>query len=393
MRSTIFTLCLLIGFSAYMSSCKKLDFNYRQFIGEGEITYVGKADSLKMRGGNHRAELSWLLVADPKVTTYKIYWDSRQDSAVGSLTKTDDVDTVRLILEDLEEKVYEFEVFLLDNEGNSSVSSSVIGQVWGDRYRESLVNRVFRTPTVLPGNELEIQWSRVEDALLHSEVRFKDEDNQTVTHIVSRDVSVDTIRGFPAGNSFEVRSAFKPASTSIDTFYTDFETYTTPKINKWWEMDFKTTVSSGTQPDQLSVWISEDFNGIYDLENVESATWLNITDQVTLATNNTQTDAGPISVGTWLMDNKHFYVAFRYDFIPGLGTTQRNWTVRGFEVRSQLTDEVFYNTESAGFKWVTKGPFQDGRLAVSSAWVYTLRGNLNDPDNALTAWLISEKIE
>src|SRR5690606_4651136 len=241
MRSTIFTLCLLIGFSAYMSSCKKLDFNYRQFIGEGEITYVGKADSLKMRGGNHRAELSWLLVADPKVTTYKIYWDSRQD---------------------LEEKVCEFEVFVLDNEGNSSVSSSVIGQVWGDRYRESLVNRVFRTPTVLPGNELEIQWSRVEDALLHSEVRFKDEDNQTVTHIVSRDVSVDTIRGFPAGNSFEVRSAFKPDSTSIDTFYTDFETYTTPKINKWWEMDFKTTVSSGTQPDQLSVWISEDFNGI-----------------------------------------------------------------------------------------------------------------------------------
>src|SRR5690606_16328711 len=98
MRNTILSLCVLIGISAFMSSCKKLDFNYRQFIGDGEITYTGKADSLKVRGGDQRAELSWLLVADPKVTSYKIYWDNRQDSTSGTLVKTDNVDTVKVML-------------------------------------------------------------------------------------------------------------------------------------------------------------------------------------------------------------------------------------------------------------------------------------------------------
>jgi len=375
-----------------MSSCKKLDFNYRQFIGDGEITYTGKADSLKVRGGDQRAELSWLLVADPKVTSYKIYWDNRQDSTSGTLVKTDNVDTVKVMLENLEEKVYEFEIFLLDHEGNSSVASSAVGQVWGDRYRDGLVNRVFRTPRVMPNNELELEWSWAETTLLYSEVKFQDINNKTVTHIVMPDAKFDTIRNFKAGNTFEVRSVFQPDSSAIDTFYSEYVSVETPKIDKWWEMDFTTTVSSGNQPDQFSVWISQDFNGVYDQQNVEAATWINITDQVTLATTNTQTESGPVDLGLWLMNNKHLYVAFRYDFVPGLGT-QRNWTMRNFQVKSQITDDIFHDTESAGFQFVTKGPFQDGRLVVSNAWVYTLRGNVSDPDNALTAWLISDKIE
>lgn len=375
-----------------MSSCKKLDFNYRQFIGEGEITYLGKADSLLLKGGNHRAELSWLLIADPKVTSYKIYWDNRQDSLSGSLTKTENVDTVSLILENLEEKIYEFEVFLFDDEGNSSVGVSAIGQVYGERYASGLTNRVFRTPKVLPGNELEMEWTIAENTLLYSEIKYQNIHDETVIHVVPSEVVLDTLKDFPSGNDFEVRSIFRPDSLAFDVFYTEYVTFSTPKVEKWWDLGFVTTLQYGAQPNQLSVWISQDFNGVYDEESVEAANWINVTDEFTLATNTTQTASGWMDVGPLLVDDASFYIAFRYDFVPGAGA-QRTWTIRGFEVKSQLTEEVIYNTQTANFNLVTKGLWEPGRLAISASHVITLRGNSANTESPVTAWAVSNKIE
>ena len=68
-------LLLLLAATAFQS-CKKMDDIYREFYESGETVYVGKADSIKVRGGNERVELTWLLLSDPKVASYKVYWNN-----------------------------------------------------------------------------------------------------------------------------------------------------------------------------------------------------------------------------------------------------------------------------------------------------------------------------
>src|SRR5690606_34541843 len=181
-----------------------------------------------------------------------------------------------------------------------------------------------------------------------------------------------------------------PDTTAIDVFHSDYETFQTQPAAYVWNMEFITTLQYGNQPNQLSVWVSQDYNGIYDATNVEAATWVNITNQFSLATGTAQTGSGPMDIESLL--DEGYYVAFRYNFIPDAGS-QRTWTIRGFEVtRTKFSEESIYNTAAAGFQIVTKGPWESGRLAISASNVITLRGNSSDTTTPVTAWAISKKI-
>ena len=202
-------------------SCKEMDFNYKQFIEGGETVYVGRADSLLVMGGNQRAELRWLLVSDPKISSYKIFWNNRADSLVGNLQKTEQVDTVRVLLDNLEEKTHEFAVYHFDENGNSSVRTSVISRVYGEKYRSVLINRALNSHKRLNTNQLQITWNFADAEFLFSEIKYNDINGQAVLLHSDREKEADTLRNFAAGQAFELRSAFKPV-LGIDTFYTDF---------------------------------------------------------------------------------------------------------------------------------------------------------------------------
>lgn len=371
-----------------MAACKKMDDTYRQFIEHGETVYIAKADSIKVRGGLNRLEVSWLLLSDPKVDRYKLFWNSRQDSLEKTVTKTQDVDTVRVMLNDMEEGTHYFEIVMFDKDGNSSLPVETFGVVYGERYQSGLLGRTYRDIGRIENN-LEVDWMPAEPSLVGVEVRYQNTDGNLIKHIVSSSVGLDTLENFPIGGSFEYRSVFRPDSTSLDLFYTDFVSY---KEEETWNMDFSTTLRYGTQANQFSVWVSQDFNGVYELEDVKAATWTDVTDRFTLATDQTVTASDPMDVGSLLLDDQYFYVAFRYNFVPGLETTQRTWTVRGFKVTSQITGAVIFDQPESDFQLVTEGPWEVGRLMITPELI-TLRGNSGDQTSPVTAWAISKKIE
>lgn len=214
----IMGLLLVIG-------CKKMDFNYKQFIKDGETVYIGRPDSLIARSGDGRIALQWLLMSDPKIAFYKIYWNNRQDSMGGPLRKTENIDTVTLEIDGLSEKTHEFEVFHFDQSGHSSIKSTVVGKVYGDKYKNSLINRAFNSIQDLGENRIEISWAASEVQLVFSEIRYFDMSGKVIRYISDRFSERDTLAGFPADGVFELRSAFKPDSLAIDTFYTSFEEF------------------------------------------------------------------------------------------------------------------------------------------------------------------------
>lgn len=209
-----------------MTGCESMEDTYWDFVKDGETIYVSKADSLQVRGGRNRAELSWLLLSDPKVHEYTVYWNNKRDSLSGTLEKTTSVDTVRLTVQNLEEKTHEFEVVLFDKLRNRSVPSRIISEVYGDRYQRSLLNRSYSSYDILGEDQVVMHWSPPEEDLLYSKVTYDSNQDSTINRIIDRQSSVDTLFEFPVGSSFEMISAFIPDTTALDTFFTDPEAIT-----------------------------------------------------------------------------------------------------------------------------------------------------------------------
>src|SRR5690606_39672587 len=56
------------------SSCNKMDSTYREFLGEGPITYTQKVDSLRAFAGRNRVLVAWSSILDPRVKKINITW-------------------------------------------------------------------------------------------------------------------------------------------------------------------------------------------------------------------------------------------------------------------------------------------------------------------------------
>lgn len=217
------------------ASCGKMDDNYQQYLQNGVIIYTAKVDSLKAFPGKNRIALSWLLVSDPKINRCKVFWNNGTDSVEVPVQRSGGIDTISVVLDDMEENVFTFNVFTYDNAGNSSVKEEVIGTVYGNNYIASLYNRPVRAATyIAAGEHAEVAWFGINPQAVAVDVEYTNIAGDLVT-IREVPVKPDPFKpaGFPdttlltdykEGTSFRYRTAFKPAPTAIDTFYTAFDT-------------------------------------------------------------------------------------------------------------------------------------------------------------------------
>lgn len=203
-----------------LSQCESIHDTYKEFIGDVETTYVGKADSIKVRVGYERLELSWLLLSDPKVSSYKVFWNNGNDSIANSVVKTETVDTVKVMLTGLPEYVYNFDIYLFDDLGNSSIRASTIGRTYGEFYQSSLFNRLF-TDTKRISSGIEITWSSPSDDFVTLELEYTDNDGNIIKKNIGRSVEIDTLFNIPESGSFTYYSSFLPEQNALDTFYVE----------------------------------------------------------------------------------------------------------------------------------------------------------------------------
>lgn len=207
--------------AAMALSCGKMDETYREFLKDGEYFYPGKADSLRAHPGDGRIQLSWLRAADPNVTTAVIYWNNRQDSAAMSLGNEAGSDTVRVIIDNLEEKSYTFEVYTKDGEGNTSVRSEVLGEVYGDVYRESLLHRAIQEISFArEDGSLIITWTPAEETAVRDSITYTLTNGDIRVQAVPVDEDMTRLADYAPHSTFGYRSYFLPDSLAIDTFAT-----------------------------------------------------------------------------------------------------------------------------------------------------------------------------
>lgn len=212
-----FVLITLMAFFA----CRKQDEVYREFIKGGEITYAHKADSARAHAGNNRIQITWLRGPDSDVTRAKVYWNNRADSIETTIPDGNPLDTVKVLLADMEEGVYTFEVITFDRKGNQSVVVDFLGTVYGDIYQSSLRGRTLLN--MYYDQNLYLVWTGGDDDLVGQEVHYKTEAGEDKVLFVP--VQQDTLKlpSYQSGSPIRYRSLFLPDTLAIDTFYTDFE--------------------------------------------------------------------------------------------------------------------------------------------------------------------------
>jgi hypothetical protein len=209
---------VLLFIAMTVFSCSKWD-DFKKYTASGEIIYPGKLDSLKAFSGKNRVRIAGTLNADPKISGVKIFWNKNADSLV--------YDIKRGVTFPMPESVTTFTVYTYDIEGNKSVPVYVVGKSFGDAYRRSLTNRFITSVTYTAANDSStISWDVALGTALSTEVMYP---KNPSGNIVQVNVPVkDTKTGLSGFDfqkaQFSYRTFYRPDSTCIDTFATQYIT-------------------------------------------------------------------------------------------------------------------------------------------------------------------------
>lgn len=216
---TVVSFTLILTGLLLFASCSKWDDTYKEFIGNGEINYSARPDSLKALSGVNRVQLYWLFTSDPNIKKYKIFWNNGRDSIVRDFTRSAGVDTVREMITNLPEGAYVFEVYTYNAEGNSSVKSEVVGRSLGSIYQSTLLPRSFRL-TTRNKNDMIVSWAAPADDVLYTVVSYTDILGNPQAIKTSKDGTYTILPLFPQGGTFTYQSFYAPDTLVLDILTT-----------------------------------------------------------------------------------------------------------------------------------------------------------------------------
>lgn len=156
-------------------------------------------------------------------------------------------------------------------------------------------------------------------------------------------------------------------------------------------LDFASQLSgTGTQTNQVSVWISNNYNGGNDLASVQAATWTNISSKLTLATTTTLTTSGKADISEWVTPGQPLYIGFKYITQPQVANgLARTWFIQNLAVRSKapqvLNKELLLaGQENAGFRIIDQYPGNAPSRSTVIPTRITLLGNqYKDPADSI----------
>lgn len=209
-------ICIAAGLGIF--SCTKQD-DYKKFIKDGEITYPGRIDSVIVRAGNQRLQLRMVLGTDPKVTKIKAYWNNYADSAEMAVVQDPRKDTVDMVINNLPEGRYNFNVFTYNSKNDKSVVKTGFGTVYGDNYQRTLSNRVIKTLAAsVDGGKIIINWNEPLTGEKEIELHYKDSKGTDQLLKVPGGRMVTELPSYTSLSEVSFRSIYLPEENAFDVF-------------------------------------------------------------------------------------------------------------------------------------------------------------------------------
>lgn len=214
----------IIGIFAIMiaTSCSKWD-DFKEYIADGEIVYVGRLDSVKILSGNERVQVKALLKPDPNISQVRVFWNDMADSMVFNVDGVTQERTFDQMIP-MAEGIVSLMFFTYDSEGNKSVGVSAVGRAYGPRYQNGLSNRLIENAEIDNGVAT-IHWADMDRGAgpFATEVKYMTDGGTEKVIRVPLDNEETQLNDLAeTAKSVAYRTLFLPQSNSIDTFYTDY---------------------------------------------------------------------------------------------------------------------------------------------------------------------------
>ena len=202
---------------AAMVSCGKQDDVYKEFIVEGGRVYPAKVRDLESVSGFQRVILEWTKPFDPSLKTAKVFWDNYSKSM--DLNYADFPDgNVSVVISDLEDRSYTFDVVNYDAKGNQSLAEEISVTPFGTNWLISHTERSV-VSSRMDGTDAKIVMTKSTKDMVATKFRYQTADGRTVEsdYLLPEDVEF-TLPEALKGKRFDFKSAYLPSS-GIDTVW------------------------------------------------------------------------------------------------------------------------------------------------------------------------------
>lgn len=210
---------LILGMFFFMS-CENMEDVHKKYIADGEIIYRVKPTTIKSYSGYNQAKLTWNLVCPKLVTQCRI---EENNSLLAELPVVYE-DTVRMecILNNLEEKTHTFSIYTLDAEGNTSLKSEIIVDVYGAKYETNLrtnisLKSVWRKAD--NSNQVLIGLSEQSSSkVVKTRVYYKNVDGKEAMQEVKTGEKEIVLEQVAEDSYFKLQDVYMPVENCIDGF-------------------------------------------------------------------------------------------------------------------------------------------------------------------------------
>ena len=247
-------------FSSIVFTLVSCDFNELPEPPKAEKAPITNLKSFEIIPGKNKV---WVkgVIDDPTIAEVSISWNNGADSSTISVDASNEADTINSEIDNLDEKLYLFEVKTIDKQGNTSASISGGVEVYGDNYILNLKNRnITASKLDSPSLNIEFETSSTSGGNLGSEILYQSTDGFEKKLFVTPVANQIDLLDFVAGSTIQYRSAYLFSPVNTDTVYTSYKTHkplVVPKLQNA-AVPFIAETTNGRWGTLAAPWITND---------------------------------------------------------------------------------------------------------------------------------------
>jgi nucleoid DNA-binding protein len=232
-----YTVPLILSIFLVLASCTDTFEVHEKYLKDGEVIYTNKVDSLSTFSGNKRVKIAGYISNAFNVNEIVVYWNKGQNSQTFPYAKSANAtDKLELIIDNLEEQAYQFEVYSKDSDGNKSIKMTTFGSVYGETYRSNLEARAINTFSFTTvDNSATVKFKPSDELTRRTEIKYTNLGGVEVIKTLAPDVSVIVLDQLDIDRPVTYRTFYVPTladdmkvETSIDEFASDWKTHNFP---------------------------------------------------------------------------------------------------------------------------------------------------------------------
>ncbi|MEH6304082.1 DUF4998 domain-containing protein [Olivibacter sp. CPCC 100613] len=209
--------CLMIF--CLLLRCTPIDQHYKDFLDNAEKAYPGRVDSVVFLSGYNRGAIRSLISTDPRVVRMQIRWGDKHvfdaNIAPDEIAKNKTV-----LIPEIEEGTYTFDIRTFDAEGNQSMRTEVLGTSYGAIYSANLNNRI--VDNIRQTEEgITVNWfpESADSSLLGTVISYITNTGDSARIFTGSNVNETFLPQFESTTELSFHTLYKPTSLAIDTFY------------------------------------------------------------------------------------------------------------------------------------------------------------------------------